>query len=1823
MISSVESASSPRELLVLLKGSAKSGGLATDALLNALADCDGSEGQLLGELRAVLHELCTGTLLSANWTARANGGCALHAIFKRFDFLLSPLLQHSASDGDLLLLNELDVRAVAALGEASELRNGSAGEESAPSNSSDDLYKKGWLKRQRGALLKRLGLSAVEGAVSAEEIVTSELLDWSDLCQLGGSGAGAAKSSSSSRESKNGGASRKKARVSRNEEQRDQGGGSSEESWLARLVRFMVVGLLDPRWETRHGCSQGLTALTSALYGADGCGARLPPFLVEDVVCSSLCVLVLDRFLDFGAGISATQPVKEAAGQLVACASRFCRAAQVRSVFSKLLVLCTFGEGEAAASGVRVGRGSAAAVSSPAPAASALAVRIGGFAALKYTLPLHFAAISGRCLQSVAEVAARSLLEHSDELNGAAAQLLRCFQHLQLSQQGGFDFAATAAAMCAGLLSSAQRLGSLDSRADALCLALEAVAAALRSQGVRSRRVLDVAAVVIDACSEVLLSLDLYTDQVRRRCLQLLLRAIGSLGVLLRSCDVEGAAIACSAARLATALLLSLSLRPSKSLGDLFLVSRAAQQAAPSEGVQRLSVEIASSVDEYDDVGAVLATFLLAALSAFPACVCRGVHDVARELIAYIVLWQGGAGAADTDAAELEAVVDDTLQRGLRRHIDDNSDFRRGSGGEQALEAFYLCSSRACRTRLARVLADATFAVEASRRFESNPVLLLCPAAGGGEGGSGVGWLVERAQARLAECLRSLAAPAPARKPAAAGSRPRPRFQISFVADCAEGGGTAAAGGGGDVFSKSSAARKGADLLLMLLCALAGRFALYGSCGAEMRGACRGFVESSDLLVQEGSRSGVDAPCVASLRTLLHCYARAAAGDTMGVLAGLVASSSQSARALLVGTCSNLLLQLVEVHMVGGDEGAAVAQAMDQLLRAADGGDSAARDVLKCISAKLQANFFRYCVPVREFLGEERACARYVLLLEVVRQLGARAALALVEDGVVTSLVGELLRAGDAAGAAALEAAASTCCALRAACAEESSKELVVAQAAGCLAAADDAARCTLAQLLLLLVRGLEEGVLCCYDELLQLSLSLLADNDPLCRRSATACVRQLVPLAPIARDRLRRAHRAATEGGGGAASSARDLLLHARPPPLSPSIERLLADRGVSLLSTGDAGDTRLSLRGYQREGVRWLSQLRCSRLGGILADDMGLGKTVQALCLVAVARAEAAVGAGLPSLVVCPSSLVASWHAEVLKFFPTLEGQTEPLLEPVLFGSGASGASWSEHAVVIVSFSELRQHVALLSSRVFEVVIVDEAHIIKNSATAVAQAVFQLRSRSMRVALSGTPVQNSVDELWSLMHFVMPDYLGTREAFTADFARPIKRSFVQRQQLLGGGGGGGGASQGIIDVSAEGVHLLQRLHRLVLPFVLRRTKETVAPELPQKTVVDVLCPLSQLQRAMYRDFQRGAGTTDEALEAQLRALLSSEQRPRPEPEGRLHPLRALAYLKLLSVHPALVVGASHGAYRRRLVAEHGCSGKLHLLARLLLDAGVALREECVGADALYEEDAGPAGGDYGEGRKEEEEEAPAGASCSRPHARAVVLGMQPTRSSSRLQLQRQAQPDPPLPPLPQRSGSGNRHVHRCLLFAQHRATLDMVEACVLRRFFPTVAYLRLDGSTAPAARAALAARFNEQSSCGEDIRLLLVTTKACGLGLTLVAADTAIFLEHDWNPYVDLQAQDRIHRIGQTRPVTIYRLLADSTVEARIMGLQGVKRAVAGEVVNEGNAAAAAGERALQPALWSSLQLSAGSGGGAEGAADDEEAMDLDRFLVAVGCG
>jgi SNF2 family DNA or RNA helicase len=255
------------------------------------------------------------------------------------------------------------------------------------------------------------------------------------------------------------------------------------------------------------------------------------------------------------------------------------------------------------------------------------------------------------------------------------------------------------------------------------------------------------------------------------------------------------------------------------------------------------------------------------------------------------------------------------------------------------------------------------------------------------------------------------------------------------------------------------------------------------------------------------------------------------------------------------------------------------------------------------------------------------------------------------------------------------------------------------------------------------------------------------------------------------------------------------------------------------------DLGPLDSILRDYQKKGVAWLNFLRQSNFGGILADEMGLGKTLQVLTLLKVMKsnAEAGTQGGRPlsALVVCPTSLVFNWENEIKRFVPdfsvlALQGsQRKRLFDQI-----------DQNDIIITSYALIRRDLDYYRRHEFDVVVLDEAQHIKNRDTQNAKAVKAVRGRH-RFVLTGTPMENSVLDLWSIFDFIMPGYLGSASDFRDRYEVPI--------------------------VKEKSREVMNRLGRRLRPFILRRTKQEVAPELPEKLEQTILCPMNVEQRAVY----------------------------------------------------------------------------------------------------------------------------------------------------------------------------------------------------------------------------------------------------------------------------------------------------------------------------------------------------------------------------------
>ncbi|GJP49304.1 hypothetical protein CLOM_g8529 [Closterium sp. NIES-68] len=633
--------------------------------------------------------------------------------------------------------------------------------------------------------------------------------------------------------------------------------------------------------------------------------------------------------------------------------------------------------------------------------------------------------------------------------------------------------------------------------------------------------------------------------------------------------------------------------------------------------------------------------------------------------------------------------------------------------------------------------------------------------------------------------------------------------------------------------------------------------------------------------------------------------------------------------------------------------------------------------------------------------------------------------------------------------------------------------------------------------------------------------LARMSDPSPQVRQLVTQSFARLVPLLPLARGLPLPAF-LDEEGARKAREDARFL-------------EQLLDNR--------KADDYQLqvklsvTLRRYQQEGINWLAFLRRFHLHGVLCDDMGLGKTLQASSMIAsdtlerqsaarvaasgstAAAAGAAGAAGasgpghasaplLPCLIVCPPTLVAHWVYEIEKYIPP------GILHPLQYAGSTADrqrlrGQLKRHNLVVTSYEVLRSDIDELAALTWRYCVLDEGHLIKGAKTRLSQAVRRIKAEH-RLLLTGTPIQNNVLELWALFDFLMPGFLGTEKQFQARYGKPLQAARDPKCT----------AKQ-----AEAGALAMEALHRQVMPFILRRTKEQVLSDLPPKIITDRYCQLSTLQRLLYADFAKSHASEEvvTAVTAEGAGAGGGGE------QASTHVFQALQYLRKLCSHPLLVLDPSHPRHAAALTAV-GATGQ--------------------GGGSS----SGGGGGSSGDGSGDVHDivHAPKLIALRDILLECGIGGGGEGRSGGDVGSE---------------ASEGN---HRVLVFAQLKSFLDIVEQDLFKKHMPSVSYLRIDGSVEPSRRFDLVKAFNSDPT----IDVLLLTTHVGGLGLNLTAADTVVFLEHDWNPMRDLQAMDRAHRLGQRRTVNVHRVIMAGTLEEKVMGLQRFKLSIANAVVNADNA-------------------------------------------------
>lgn len=653
--------------------------------------------------------------------------------------------------------------------------------------------------------------------------------------------------------------------------------------------------------------------------------------------------------------------------------------------------------------------------------------------------------------------------------------------------------------------------------------------------------------------------------------------------------------------------------------------------------------------------------------------------------------------------------------------------------------------------------------------------------------------------------------------------------------------------------------------------------------------------------------------------------------------------------------------------------------------------------------------------------------------------------------------------------------------------------------------------------------------------------------------------------------------------------------------------------------------------LKEYQLKGLRWLDNLYDQGINGILADEMGLGKTIQTIALMAhLAHSKNLWG---PFLIVCPSSTLHNWQNELEKFCPTLKvlaywGQMKERKTLRRYMQNRKlGREDSPFHVCITSYQLIISDEKAFQKVMWRYMILDEAHAIKNTSTQRWNVLLKFNSRN-KLLLTGTPIQNSMAELWALLHFIMPNLFDSHEHFQEWFSKDIEAH-----------------SQ---DSGALNQHQLQRLHAILKPFMLRRIKKDVESEIGRKTEIEIFSELTVRQKVLYERIKSKVNIGDLFLMAESKANVENlmnlimqlrkvcnhpdlfERRPEKTPVtfldpllqdvqpksgfnqmpivriGNRNPIRyniprlvyqlyletkklpsvygpeyfwlfrslGLSYnegLKLLQgddITKGLLVLHYQLRYKRLLSYQEWNpplflrqSKKLHLhIAKT-----VPILENQISQRAVA---------------------APIDLECSSIHFHNNVLGAFVSPVLKKLVLGNKFKPSKSYQAEGQRAlqycleepafvmasnvdlptvekllhdsaklkALDNLLVdlysagHRILIFCQMTRMLDILEDYL---YFRNFSFLRMDGSTNISDRRDMIEEFQKN----EEIFAFILSTRAGGLGVNLTAADTVIFYDIDWNPTMDAQATDRVHRIGQSKPVEVYRLICSNTVEERIL--------------------------------------------------------------------
>ncbi|KLJ08333.1 hypothetical protein EMPG_16239 [Blastomyces silverae] len=578
--------------------------------------------------------------------------------------------------------------------------------------------------------------------------------------------------------------------------------------------------------------------------------------------------------------------------------------------------------------------------------------------------------------------------------------------------------------------------------------------------------------------------------------------------------------------------------------------------------------------------------------------------------------------------------------------------------------------------------------------------------------------------------------------------------------------------------------------------------------------------------------------------------------------------------------------------------------------------------------------------------------------------------------------------------------------------------------------------------------------------------------------------------------------------------------------------------------------------MREYQLEGLEWLKSLWMNGLCGILADEMGLGKTIQAISLIAFFKEHNVSG---PFLISAPLSTVSNWVAEFAHWTPSIEtvlyhGSKDERAEIRERRMKLQDQKKPDFPVICTSYEICMNDRKFLAKYQWKYIIVDEGHRLKNLNCRLIKELLTYNSAN-RLLITGTPLQNNIAELWSLLHFLLPEVFNDLGSFESwfDFSSVLdnrgQKSVIARRKR----------------------NLVSTMHAILKPFLLRRMKTDVETSLPKKREYVLYAPLTPEQKDLYLEIMNGSSRAylEEKAVERINARNGTPKVSRPQSLKRKPSSSGSSTPnKSLKSSRESTPGSTLGSGRRRRgrlsykeVSDREFSAKLRRIEQGIESEPEESEQSESELEKIEKAKTAQLAKKEIASKKLQNPVMQARLACNSPHNFYWPWDDDPshidesliTSSGKMLLLDR-------LIPCLMSKG------HKILIFSQFKTQLDLLQdyATYLRGW----KCCRIDGAVSQVDRQVQIQAFNTNP----DYRIFLLSTRAGGQGINLTAADTVILFDSDWNPQQDLQAQDRAHRIGQTKPVIVYRLATRGTVEQTLLEKADSKRRLEKLVIQKG---------------------------------------------------